>query len=176
MIDLDVPRNGTRTELLHWFTYNVDIGQSPAKAMGNIGAPYRQPSPPAGDMAHRYVFYMFAQPSNFTVPTKFKKIDPPANNAARLGFSLTAFAADAGLKMPLGSNYIRVQNMNMSVSGPNSPKTTGAGSNSTRTMGSGGMGSATMTPPAPASTSSSSGTTPVAMAGGLLAGLVLALA
>jgi hypothetical protein len=171
MIDLDVPRNGTRVELLHWFAYNVDIGSTPIKALMNSGgAPYLQPSPPAGDIAHRYVFYMFAQPRNFTVPTKFKKIDPPASTSNRIGFSLTAFAADAGLGMPLASNYIRVQNMNSTpAASSSSPLPTEQGSNATATM--------TLSPPAPASTSSSGGgSTPAVMAGGLLAGLLLALA
>jgi hypothetical protein len=112
MIDLDVPRQGQRTTLLHWLATDVDISKSPVTAANTAGAPYLRPNPPAGDSAHRYVFLLFAQPDGFTIPAKYSKINPPATTGARVGFDLTAFAADTSLRAPLAANFITVQSGN----------------------------------------------------------------
>ena len=79
------------------------------------GTPYAQPGPPAGDPAHRYVFLLFHQPSNFTFPASFASINPPAQGFSptngRINFNLTKFLEDAQIpNEPLAANFIRVQN------------------------------------------------------------------
>jgi phosphatidylethanolamine-binding protein len=167
MLDIDVPQNGSRTTLLHWMAPDVDLTSSPAKIATTAGARYLQPNPPAGDYPHRYVFLLFAQPNGFIFPTQFANIDPPTTSTDRVGFSLTAFAAQAGLGMPLSANYIRVQNSNGTATMTLPPIHSGTGM---------ANGTVKLTPPSATSTRSKAGaSTPVSMAGGLLAGLVVAL-
>ena len=67
--------------------------------------------------------------------------------------------------MPLAATYIQVQNMNANGTTSSFPA---VGTNGTVQLTSGAM-------PKPTATSRSSGATPIAMAGGLFAGLVIAL-
>jgi phosphatidylethanolamine-binding protein len=112
MIDLDVPRNNSRTTLLHWMAPDVTTtsGTNTTLKIPNPptgGAPYLQPNPPAGDTAHRYVQLLFAQPDAFAVPASFGNL-----TANRVGFNLTQFMAATKLGAPLAANYIRVQASN----------------------------------------------------------------
>jgi len=113
MVDLDVPRNGSRVQLLHWLATNV------TRAVGNSSSekpliipvapvPYLQPSPPVGDVPHSYTFIIFPQPANFSIPAKYADL---AQN--RVGFNTSQFLKDAGISesTALGANYIRVQNL-----------------------------------------------------------------
>jgi hypothetical protein len=169
MLDIDVPHNGSRIPLLHWLAPDVDLTSSPAKIATTSGARYLQPNPPAGDFPHRYVFILFAQPAaHFSFPTQFSNIDPPTTSTDRLGFSLAAFAAQAGLGMPLAATYIRVQNSNGTATMPSLPPIrSGTGT---------ANGTVRMSPPSATSTRSKAGAgTPVSVAGGILAGLAVAL-
>lgn len=118
MIDRDVPQNGTRVTLLHWFVPNVTLDfDGPYLSIPipenttTDGAPYLQPSPPVGDSPHTYTFLLFSQPGNFTVPSEFESINPPAGVTARIGFSISAFVEAAGLQAPLAASYMQVQNL-----------------------------------------------------------------
>lgn len=111
MVDLDVPRNNTRVQLLHWLAPNVTLGSSnssgPTPLNVPVGfAPYLQPSPPVGDVPHAYTFIVFPQPANFSIPAKYADL---ANN--RVGFNTSQFLADTGLSNAIAANYIRVQNL-----------------------------------------------------------------
>jgi len=126
MIDLDIPTNtSTRNTLLHWLVPGV-TGVANAGNTSTIlkipnpgiGAPYLQPNPPVGDIAHRYVLYLFEQPKTFSIPAAYAAINPPANIPARIGFNLTAFVASAGLSAPLAANYFTVQNVTANVTTP----------------------------------------------------------
>jgi hypothetical protein len=118
LVDIDVPRNGTRTTLLHWFVPNVPLTNGdvftnpltiPVPGNGTLGAPYLQPSPPAGDIPHRYVFYCFSQYDGFAIPAD-SKFSHPTSTADRIGFNLTAFAKEAGLFANANAeNYFLVQ-------------------------------------------------------------------
>lgn len=118
MIDLDVPgANATapRQTLLHWFAPNVTSTTDAKNTMSTFkastgGAPYLQPSPPVGDIPHRYVVLLFAQPRNFSVAA-FGSINPPANTTARMGFNVTTFIRLTGLGAPLAANFFTVQNV-----------------------------------------------------------------
>lgn len=109
MIDLDVVRNGTRVPNLHWIAPSITAGTTntsqltlPASNAAN-GVDYRQPSPPVGDYAHRYIYLLYAQPSTF--PTSLGNL-----TSNRIGFNLTTFASQYGLTTPVAANYILVQN------------------------------------------------------------------
>jgi hypothetical protein len=113
MVDLDVPRNGTRVQLLHWLATNVTraVGNSSSEApllISSAPVPYLQPSPPVGDVPHSYTFIVFTQPANFSIPAQYADL---AQN--RVGFNTSQFLKDAGIleSSALGANYIRVQNL-----------------------------------------------------------------
>ncbi|ORY12032.1 phosphatidylethanolamine-binding protein, partial [Clohesyomyces aquaticus] len=111
MVDTDVPRNGTRIQLLHWLVSNVTLsagnGTSGALSIPSTAeATYRQPSPPVGDIPHHYTFVLYPQPADFAVPAQFTDI-----LQTRAGFNFSAFVAAAGLSNPLAANYIQVQNL-----------------------------------------------------------------
>jgi len=117
MIDQDVPRNNSRLTLLHWFVPNIPLTYSsngtlaiPTVTNATGGAPYLQPSPPVGDIPHRYVFLLFPQPANFSIPAGFN-ISPPPSVTDRIGFNVTDFAAQAHLSAPIAANWITVQNL-----------------------------------------------------------------
>ncbi|KAH4058790.1 hypothetical protein HBH50_231350 [Parastagonospora nodorum] len=110
MVDIDVPRNGTRVPLLHWMATNVTSqGSSGALDVPNSPVPYLQPSPPVGDVPHAYTFIVFPQPANFTVPAKYLAL--AQNQSLRVGFNTSAFIAEVGLKQAIAANYITVQNL-----------------------------------------------------------------
>jgi phosphatidylethanolamine-binding protein (PEBP) family uncharacterized protein len=111
MVDLDVPRNGTRVQLLHWMAANVTLGSSNSSGATPLNipvgvVPYLQPSPPVGDVPHAYTFIVFPQPANFSVPAQYADL---AQN--RVGFNTSQFLKDAGLGQAIAANYIRVQNL-----------------------------------------------------------------
>lgn len=104
MVDLDVPRQNTRVTNLHWLAPNVDVSKAQAVVPNTTTAAYLQPSPPKGDTAHRYVFLMYAQQANFSVPAQFSNVQ-----ANRIGFDVNAFAKASGLGAPVAANFIMVQ-------------------------------------------------------------------
>ena len=105
MVDLDVPRGNKRVTNLHWLAPNVDMSNVKA-AVPNAGdvVTYRQPSPPAGDTPHRYVYLLYAQPANFSPPQPVTNLQQN-----RLGFDVNAFATSAGLGQPVAANFIMVE-------------------------------------------------------------------
>ncbi|KAL3417983.1 hypothetical protein PVAG01_10993 [Phlyctema vagabunda] len=122
MIDIDLPINNTRVTLLHWFQPDLVVDSAGTLVPSNTnasgpGAAYLQPNPPAGDIAHRYTFVLYEQPSTFSVPAAFAAINPPANVPARGGFSVAAFAAAADLGEPISGNFWTVQNTTVTATG-----------------------------------------------------------
>jgi hypothetical protein len=165
MIDPDVPRNGIRIPNLHWIapdiTGSID-GTNTTKLTLTAddianGVPYRQPSPPVGDYAHRYVFLLYAQPRTF--PSSLANL---TNN--RIGFSLANFTAQYGLTTPFAANYILVANNSgpaVSSYPPASFSVTGTvsmssptGSSTTTGLGSSTTGSVSGSATAPGATAS----------------------
>lgn len=112
MVDLDVPRNNTRVQLLHWIATNVTLGPAASASnstplvIGNVPVPYLQPSPPVGDVPHSYTFVLFRQPANFSIPAQYSNLA-----TMRLPFNVSQFVRDAGLGQPLAGNWIQVQNL-----------------------------------------------------------------
>ncbi|KAF2176355.1 PEBP-like protein [Zopfia rhizophila CBS 207.26] len=107
MVDSDVPRNGTRVQLLHWLVSNVTVSNSSTLNIPIPGeASYRQPSPPVGDIPHAYSFLLFEQPESFSIPEQFNDV-----LQKRVFFNISVFIAATGLQDPIAANYIRVQNL-----------------------------------------------------------------
>ncbi|KAF2444222.1 PEBP-like protein [Karstenula rhodostoma CBS 690.94] len=110
LVDLDVPRNNTRVQLLHWLTANVTMPSTDTQTLkledpSKDLAPYRRPSPPLHDIPHKYTLLLFAQPENFTVPARFKSL-----LQSRVGWDTAAFVNATGLGNALAADWIRVQN------------------------------------------------------------------
>ncbi|PVH96670.1 PEBP-like protein [Periconia macrospinosa] len=109
IVDTDVPRNNTRLQLLHYLASNVTLSRDNKTLVlppvASTEASYRQPSPPAGDIAHAYTVLLFTQPSNFSIPSAFRQV-----LIDRAPFNVSAFALATGLGNPLAANYFRVQN------------------------------------------------------------------
>ena len=109
MVDSDVPRNGTRVEILHWLVSGVTLveGNSSALNIPSVGeAFYLAPNPPPQDIPHHYTFMLFTQEDEtFSVPEQFEAL-----LQTRIFFNTSAFVEAAGLT-PIAANYMRVQNL-----------------------------------------------------------------
>lgn len=160
MVDTDVPRNNTRVQLLHWLTANIPANSTrltpPAESAAL--APYRQPSPPAGDIAHAYTLLLFAQPANFSVPKQFLDV-----LQSRVPFDVKAFVTAAGLGTPLASNYFKVQEANGTATATSSARASGS---ATATSSVRASGSGTATSSRAPTSSATNGTKPVTFNGG----------
>ncbi|KAF2751855.1 PEBP-like protein [Sporormia fimetaria CBS 119925] len=137
MVDSDVPRNGTRVELLHWLASGVTLSSDSPLTIPEGEAPYRPPNPPVGDTPHAYTFILFEQPDDFSVPEEFTDV-----LESRVFFNTSAFVQAAGLQQPaLAANYLQVQNLT------GTPTTTFPPPRATATNGTGaGGGNGTETP------------------------------
>ncbi|KAF2129846.1 PEBP-like protein [Dothidotthia symphoricarpi CBS 119687] len=138
MVDLDVPLNGTRVQLLHWLATNVTLANplsstSPrALTIPNGPVPYLQPSPPVGDSPHDYTWILFPQPVDFSIPAKYSNL-----TNARVPFNVSQFVADVGLGTALAGNWIMVQNLTGSATTSYPPaRTTVMGSSTGTATGS----------------------------------------
>jgi hypothetical protein len=97
--------------------------------------------PGLNDVPHTYTFYLFHQPSDFTLPAWDSGRDLYAAAAsARMNFSVQAIANQVGA--PVASSYIRVQNAKNNATGtasngtcPANGTTAGAGSTAPYTGG-----------------------------------------
>ncbi|RYN84125.1 hypothetical protein AA0117_g950 [Alternaria alternata] len=137
MVDLDVPRNNSRVQLVHWIATNVtrsvpisaNTTGSPLVIPSDNPVPYLQPSPPVGDIPHSYTFILMAQPRNFSIPSMY---DDLADN--RVGFNVSQFAADANLTNGIAATWITVQNLTETPTNtsfpPPRPSPTGDGADS----------------------------------------------
>lgn len=112
IVDLDVPRNGSRVQLIHWVAANVTLGarvstsNSTPLVIPNAPVPYLQPSPPVGDVPHSYNIVVFQQPANFSIPAQYSNL-----TANRVPFNVSQFVRDTGLGQPLAGSYFQVQNL-----------------------------------------------------------------
>ncbi|KAJ8112200.1 hypothetical protein OPT61_g5383 [Boeremia exigua] len=112
IVDLDVPRNGSRVQLVHWVATDVTLGPKVSNSSAtplvipNSPVPYLQPSPPVGDVPHSYNIVVFRQPANFSIPAQYSNL-----TNQRLPFNVSQFVLDTGLGSPLGGSYFQVQNL-----------------------------------------------------------------
>ena len=72
--------------------------------------------PGLNDIPHTYTFYLFPQPSNFSLPAwDAGRTYDPISVYARMNFSVKAIADVIG--SPIAANYFRVQNPNNNATG-----------------------------------------------------------
>ena len=70
-------------------------------------ASYQGPGPPEGDSAHYYVFYLFEQPENFTLPANAASGNYSGYLDGRINFNVTPVIEAAG--QPLAATYLLAQ-------------------------------------------------------------------
>ncbi|KAF2235657.1 PEBP-like protein [Viridothelium virens] len=115
MIDPDAPtpQDTSESQIIHWLQPSAKASTSSSStsltpitftATAAAQAAYIPPAPPQNSSAHRYIQYLFSQPSGFTVPAEFTGFG--GNN--RTNFDIASFVQASGLKGPLAANYVRV--------------------------------------------------------------------
>ncbi|CAG7927770.1 unnamed protein product [Penicillium olsonii] len=116
-IDLDAILPGTKVQsiILHWYQSHLLVDCTnphhpslivPGKShedRGPLAASYIAPRAPP-HTRHRYVFLLFAQPSEYLFPDCFSHVFPETPSA-RSGFDIRRFAQAAGLDLPLAMNF-----------------------------------------------------------------------
>jgi hypothetical protein len=109
--DIDGSSGGRATTVLHALLTDytpantLQNGTSVLKTSATGPSSYFGPAPPAGQPpAHRYVFLLHEQPTNFAVPAAHKQAV-----SSRFGIDWVKFVADAGLKAPVAGNYLQVK-------------------------------------------------------------------
>jgi len=104
MIDADSSAAHTSQSCaLHWMITDIYLDKKTGlMTNGFLSAAYRRPNPPEGQLHHRYVFLLYAQPLLFIPP-----IFPASLIGPRLHFNLDAFVFDFGLGEPLGGNFLK---------------------------------------------------------------------
>ena len=125
-----------RTTYLHYWQTGVTFA-----ANGTLNrntspiASYKAPGPPAGDIAHAYVFYLFETGASFAPP-------PPGNpfsqalvdqGTNRVSFNVGKLAQETGVGPLVGATYFLAQNTTGSATGSAKPSASGTGSVSTST-------------------------------------------
>jgi hypothetical protein len=121
MMDFSVPINGPtkpNTTLLHWTLPGLSSlnGTTTLTSHQAQIAPYFPPSPPAGQ-THTYGVFLYSEPANFVVPPNFipffdNLTAPGASALTRIGFNLTNFVAEAGLRTPVAADWFLVSTPN----------------------------------------------------------------
>lgn len=118
MVDPDAsyPENPQNRFIIHWWQQGLTKSTTEANSASiggtrlvNNTAPrvsYRRPRPPTNSSAHRYIQYLFEQPSNFQVPEAYSGYND--QNITRFPFQ--QFLNDAGLEDPVAANYFYCSN------------------------------------------------------------------
>ncbi|KAL8759120.1 MAG: hypothetical protein Q9199_001002 [Rusavskia elegans] len=95
---------------------------------------YNGPMPPAGDIPHDYVFYLFQQEAGFAPPAEnspFNVNNVNKGSPNRSSFNVQRFAEGEGVGELVAANYIVVQNPGSSGSGGSSMSNGTAGPTAT---------------------------------------------
>lgn len=138
MVDQDVPvdqtnpLNSVRVSLVHWLAPGVTMPNSSSSLQitnpsGPPGITYLQPTPPPGDIAHRYNVLLFSQPNGFTIPAPWNNI---TTTDQRYDFNISAFIAETGLAQPLAANYFEVQQYLNNTNGTSTASSTASATGS----------------------------------------------
>lgn len=118
MVDPDAsyPQNPTNRWIVHFLQEGLAKSTSEVNNTGiggtllvNTTAPrieFRRPSPPTNSSAHRYILYLFEQPSSFQIPEQYSGYS--STNRSRFPFE--QFLDDAQLGDPVAANYFYCSN------------------------------------------------------------------
>ncbi|KAH0586633.1 hypothetical protein H2248_007851 [Termitomyces sp. 'cryptogamus'] len=108
--DAPTPQDPTEAQIRHflgpnYFTQSLQNGQDHVEALVNRTpalSEFKQPTPPAGSDAHRYIFLLFNQPDMFNAQRLVTATTPIDL------FNISAFAAATGLGDPIAGTFMRV--------------------------------------------------------------------
>ncbi|KAG6898901.1 hypothetical protein C0993_002978 [Termitomyces sp. T159_Od127] len=106
--DAPTPQDPTNAQIRHFLGPNFFPPQSsnsrnePLMNRTPAISEFRQPTPPAGSDAHRYIFLLFNQPENFNAQRLVTSTTP--TNL----FNISEFAAATGLGDPIAGTFMRV--------------------------------------------------------------------
>ncbi|KAL8902532.1 MAG: hypothetical protein Q9207_004630 [Kuettlingeria erythrocarpa] len=117
--------NANRTTRLHFWQAGLTFSATDGTLVNTTEpvAFYNGPMPPAGDIVHDYVFYLFQQEAGFAPPPEdspFNVNNVNAESMNRMSFSVQRFAQGEGVGDLVAANYIRVQNTGSSSGGGSS--------------------------------------------------------
>lgn len=116
--DASYPENPTNRWIIHYWQEgltkstsasdinNTDIGGTLLVNSTAARVDFRRPRPPTNSSAHRYILYLFEQPSNFQIPQKYSGYGPM--NSTRFPFE--EFLDDTDLDDPVAANYFYCSN------------------------------------------------------------------
>ncbi|KAG7088740.1 hypothetical protein E1B28_012708 [Marasmius oreades] len=100
--DAPTPQNPTSAQIRHFLGGNfVNVGGNLRNNTPAI-TQFRQPTPPAGSDAHRYIFLLFRQSPQFNSQTEVN------STSSTSLFDIAKFAADTGLGSPIGGTFMLV--------------------------------------------------------------------
>ncbi|KAL8928488.1 MAG: hypothetical protein Q9208_001722 [Pyrenodesmia sp. 3 TL-2023] len=143
-LPLAVGLGANRTTRLHFWQAGLTFSAN--GTLVNTTEPvafYNGPMPPAGDIAHDYVFYLFQQEAGFAPPPEdspFNVNNVNAESMNRMSFSVQRFAEEEGVGDLVAANYIQVQNLGSgSEGGRSSNGTAGPSATSSMTSATGGV-------------------------------------
>lgn len=170
--DASYPENPQNRWIIHWWAGNLTKSNNTAEAnMTSIGGTrlinttaarvdYRRPRPPTNSSAHRYIQYLFEQPSNFSIPEAWSGYN--SSNSSRFPFE--KFIQATNLSNPVAANYFYCSNQSVVPAGfvaaPGGQYPSGNGAmvtQGTNQPSSTGVAGASSTGAAPSSTSSGAG-------------------
>lgn len=128
MVDPDWNKTSPPSVILHTVVANLTTDVN-STSNANVIATYIGPEPKSG--THNYTIFLFNQPSNFTIPTRYHSFvetndQTPLN---RLNLPLESFINQTGLGAPVAANYFRVTATNST--GTNTNSTTSSTTTST---------------------------------------------
>jgi len=109
-----------RTNRLHWWMDYVTQGDDGVFTGDCTLADYQGPQPPAGDIPHDYVLFLFNRPDDFQpIANALEYYDGATYNGDnRMNFSVTTLAAQVG--NPIAARYFRVQRQTSTISSASS--------------------------------------------------------
>ena len=130
MIDPDWNKTSPPSVIVHTVVANLTTEVN-STSQASVIAKYISPAPSKG--THNYTTFLFDQPSNFEIPSRYQSFmetndKTPLN---RLNLPLESFIAQAGLGTPVAANYFRVTAKTASNSTSNS---TGTSTTTTTTI------------------------------------------
>ncbi|KAF7767885.1 hypothetical protein Agabi119p4_7128 [Agaricus bisporus var. burnettii] len=102
--DAPTPQTPTSSQIRHFLGGNFFPRGSDGMLSNSTAAVsgFRQPTPPAGSDAHRYIFLLFEQPEGFNDQTVVTPETPISL------FNISAFAAEVGLGDPIAGTFMLV--------------------------------------------------------------------
>ncbi|GKZ67914.1 hypothetical protein AnigIFM50267_002469 [Aspergillus niger] len=135
MVDPDYNKTTPPSVILHTVVANLTTAVN-SSSDANVLASYIAPTPTSG--THNYTLFLFDQPSNFSIPSRYESFmltvkGTPVN---RVNLPLVSFLNQTGLGSPVAANYFRVtapSNSSSSSSGASGSNTTTSSGTSTST-------------------------------------------